>query len=439
MKLFRHSVLVVIIVCVAALGSGAVIASPDQPASVRLAQTAQTPDEICAAADTAAPENRTFEKADQVLAEGVDYWAVICTEAGAIYLDLYQDESPITVNNFVFLAQQGFYNSTTFHRVLPGFMAQGGDPTGTGSGGPGYEFEDETSNGLVFDQVGLLAMANAGANTNGSQFFITYGLPNWLDGAHTVFGRVYQGLNTAELLTPRDPEQGPETDGAALNTVVIIEDPASVDAAPDGPPNAAHFQALFELVLAGQINELFVMNPEFTHTYDLDGLAALYGEGLADTMRTYLESKGFVGGASLVLKLGECPANPSDLPIWGLSFQIVEFSEDGVAEEVAFDDARAETLIGGGAFEAFADPADVAGRVFNRALAEVDGCGPTGRFYRLDMPYGRYLLTVDLLLDSDFVNETSEPTAAQYLGYVMQDMVLGSLSGTLDRGSSAAE
>ena len=95
----------------------------------------------------------------------------------------------------MFLAQQGYYNNTTFHRVLPGFMVQGGDPTGTGAGGPGYEFGDETDNGLVFDQYGLLAMANAGPGTNGSQFFITYGKPDWLNGNHTIFGRVFQGID----------------------------------------------------------------------------------------------------------------------------------------------------------------------------------------------------------------------------------------------------
>ncbi|MBN1316611.1 MAG: peptidylprolyl isomerase, partial [Anaerolineales bacterium] len=99
-----------------------------------------------------------------------DYQARIVSEKGEILLDLYERESLITVNNFVFLARQGYYDNTTFHRVIEDFMVQGGDPTGTGSGGPGYQFEDETENGLTFDQAGILAMANAGANTNGSQF-----------------------------------------------------------------------------------------------------------------------------------------------------------------------------------------------------------------------------------------------------------------------------
>jgi cyclophilin family peptidyl-prolyl cis-trans isomerase len=400
----------------AVFGSG-VSASSDQPAALRPAQTGQTPDEICAAADSAAPANRTFDQAGQVLADGVDYWAIICTAAGAIVVDLFEQDAPLTVNNFVFLAQQGYYNSTTFHRVLPGFMAQGGDPTGTGSGGPGYEFADETSNGLIFDRFGLLAMANAGPNTNGSQFFITYGKPNWLDGAHTVFGSVYQGLNAAELLQPRDPQQGPDYDGAALNTVVIIEDPASVVVTPDAPPDVAHFQALLDLVITWQINTLFVKDDALSHTFDLEGIAsawqATYGPELGDYIRSYLSDKGFVGSAALVLPISECPATAADLPIWGLAFYIAEFAKDGTPQQVAFDNARADQLVEAGVFEAYIDPADLGGRVFSATLAEGEGCGPNGASYRLELPYGRYLLTVDLLLDTDFVSDNTEPTAAQ--------------------------
>ena len=176
------------------------------PGGIASAQGAQTPAEICAAAtaSVAEPETREFAAAEDVLKEGVDYWTVLCTGAGPIYLDLYETESPLTVNNFVFLAGQGYYNNTTFHRVLPGFMAQGGDPTGTGAGGPGYTFEDETANGLVFDTYGLLAMANAGANTNGSQFFITHVPTPWLDGKHSVFGQVVKGQDVVDKIEQGD-------------------------------------------------------------------------------------------------------------------------------------------------------------------------------------------------------------------------------------------
>lgn len=121
------------------------------------------------------------------------YTATITTTKGDIVLDLYAKEAPVTVNNFVFLAKENFYNGIVFHRVIPDFMIQGGDPTGSGSGGPGYQFEDEvnpTKNPHKFDGPGILAMANAGPATNGSQFFITHKETPWLNGKHTIFGKV---------------------------------------------------------------------------------------------------------------------------------------------------------------------------------------------------------------------------------------------------------
>ena len=116
------------------------------------------------------------------------YSADIDTDLGTMVFRLFADEAPITVNNFVFLARQGFYDGTVFHRVIKDFMAQGGDPTGTGTGGPGYRFEDEFHPKLRHDKAGTLSMANAGPNTNGSQFFITHVPTPWLDGKHSVFG-----------------------------------------------------------------------------------------------------------------------------------------------------------------------------------------------------------------------------------------------------------
>jgi cyclophilin family peptidyl-prolyl cis-trans isomerase/tetratricopeptide (TPR) repeat protein len=151
------------------------------------------------------------------------YQATIVTEKGNIVVELYADRAPNTVNNFVFLAREGFYDNTTFHRVIPGFMAQGGDPTGTGTGGPGYTFADEFDPTLVHDGPGVLSMANAGPNTNGSQFFITYEATPWLDGKHSVFGRVIEGMDVLESLTPRDPQQSPSFEGDTILTIVIQE------------------------------------------------------------------------------------------------------------------------------------------------------------------------------------------------------------------------
>jgi cyclophilin family peptidyl-prolyl cis-trans isomerase len=143
---------------------------------------------------------------------------------GEFTAELFDDQAPKTVNNFVFLARQGYYNGTTFHRVIEGFMAQGGDPTGTGSGGPGYQFEDEIDPDLTFDKPGLLAMANAGPNTNGSQFFITYDATPHLNGLHTIFGQVIEGMDVVNGLTRRDPQQNPTFEGDVIETITITEE-----------------------------------------------------------------------------------------------------------------------------------------------------------------------------------------------------------------------
>ena len=121
------------------------------------------------------------------------FTAVFELERGTIVCELFAKEAPKTVNNFVFLAQEGFYDGTKFHRVIANFMIQGGDPEGTGRGGPGYKFADEFAHNPRRHQVGSLSMANSGPNTNGSQFFITHIVTNWLDGKHTVFGQVISG------------------------------------------------------------------------------------------------------------------------------------------------------------------------------------------------------------------------------------------------------
>ena len=128
------------------------------------------------------------------------YTARLKTEKGDIVVELYADRAPLTVENFVNLARAGFYDGTTFHRVIRGFMAQGGDPTGTGTGGPGYEFGDEFHPSLRHDGPGILSMANAGAGTNGSQFFITHGATPHLDDRHSVFGRVTEGMDVVEKI-----------------------------------------------------------------------------------------------------------------------------------------------------------------------------------------------------------------------------------------------
>lgn len=138
------------------------------------------------------------------------YEAVIKTEKGDMRFRLFDDRAPLTVNNFVNLAQAGFYDDTMFHRVLDNFMAQAGDPTGTGTGGPGYRFADEVDNDLTFDRRGLLAMANSGPATNGSQFFITFVPTPHLNGGHTIFGELIEGDDVLAAIDLRNPNTASE-------------------------------------------------------------------------------------------------------------------------------------------------------------------------------------------------------------------------------------
>lgn len=133
------------------------------------------------------------------------YSATLNTDKGDIVLELFADKAPATVNNFIFLAREGLYDGTIFHRVIPEFMVQGGDPTGTGRGGPGYRFLDEFHPSLKHDKPGVLSMANAGPGTNGSQFFITYAPTPHLNNKHSVFGQVISGMDVLLSIPERDP------------------------------------------------------------------------------------------------------------------------------------------------------------------------------------------------------------------------------------------
>ena len=151
------------------------------------------------------------------------YTATIKTEKGDIVIKLYDDEAPITVNSFVYLAEKGFFDGVTFHRVLHDFVAQAGDPSGTGISGSGYEFRDEIVSTLTYDEAGMVGMANAGANTNGSQFFITYVPTTQLTGKYTIFGKVIEGMDVLAKLTERDPQNNPDAPAGDKILSITIE------------------------------------------------------------------------------------------------------------------------------------------------------------------------------------------------------------------------
>lgn len=257
--------------------------------------TRQTPDEICASAPNPAPEpaTREYTQPEQVLETGVDYAAVLCTESGAVYVDLFETLAPLTVNSFVFLSQNGFYNNTTFHRVLADFMAQGGDPTGTGSGGPGYTVLDEYVAYMTFDRPWLLATANSNnrdagrTDTNGSQFFITTVVTDWLNYNHTIFGEVLSGQDVVAGLRLRDP-QTDTTPGAALNTIVIVTDPNSVISGfePPAPATRADFE---EALTALEGLDWAARDVENTGVFDADVVVSRLPESIQADATAFFE------------------------------------------------------------------------------------------------------------------------------------------------------
>ncbi len=208
-------------------------AAEEAPAEVAVAEQVPAPEVV---AEGAASALDPLARADMYTAPPtmtIDtskfYYATLKTGRGDIKVQLFADSAPETVNNFVFLAREGYYNNTIFHRVLEGFMAQAGDPTGTGMGGPGYQFADEIVSSVNFDRPGLLAMANSGPGTNGSQFFITFAATDWLNGLHTIFGEVIEGqeiLNQITRVDPSAPAPGVAPD--TLYTVLIEETDESI-------------------------------------------------------------------------------------------------------------------------------------------------------------------------------------------------------------------
>jgi cyclophilin family peptidyl-prolyl cis-trans isomerase len=220
MRYFLGIMVITILACQA-------LAPTSQPDVVEQAATEPAADmpaleNSCAIFDSI-PTAEQYNQPPMKIEPSKQYFATFkMAKGGEFVVQLYPDKAPITVNSFVFLACKKFYDGTTFHRVLEGFMAQGGDPTGTGMGGPGYEFVNEDSD-LTFDKAGVVAMANAGPDTNGSQFFITFQETPHLNGGYTIFGQVIEGMDVVYGITRRDPQQNPSFEGDSIESVTISE------------------------------------------------------------------------------------------------------------------------------------------------------------------------------------------------------------------------
>ena len=194
------------------------------PAVAPPAADSQPVDDAPVVEDAPQVELMQFDAAPPMTIDtSVTYLATVkMAKGGEFIIEFYADKAPITVNSFIFLAREGYFDGVTFHRVLEDFMAQGGDPTGTGMAGPGYEFVNEDSD-LTFDKTGVVAMANAGRDTNGSQFFITFGPVPQLNGGYTIFGQVTEGMDVVNSITRRDPQRNPSFIGDVIESITISE------------------------------------------------------------------------------------------------------------------------------------------------------------------------------------------------------------------------
>ncbi|MEM7345357.1 MAG: peptidylprolyl isomerase, partial [Chloroflexota bacterium] len=167
--------------------------------------------------------DRWYSEPEVVINPDKSYIATIETESGDVVIELFPDTAPTNVNSFAFLAQEGWYEGISFHRVLPDFMAQGGDPTGTGVGFPGYRCGDEVTAFRTFEKEGVVALANSGPNSNGSQFFITYGPTPQLNAGFTIIGQVIEGMDVVRGITPRDPQANPDFVGDTILNIRVEE------------------------------------------------------------------------------------------------------------------------------------------------------------------------------------------------------------------------
>ncbi|MEM7735334.1 MAG: peptidylprolyl isomerase [Deinococcota bacterium] len=209
-------------------------------------------------------QQQAFDAPEDVLVEGTDYVALMITNKGSMLIDLFEEQTPETVNSFVFLGRNQYYDGIVFHRVLEDFMAQTGDPTGTGTGGPGYEFDDEIVEGLSHDGKGVLSMANSGPGTNGSQFFLTFVETPWLDGRHTVFGEVIEGEAVLDDIQRIDPNQP----SAIVSPTDTLADLAEQGVELAGEPDQT-VEAYLETSLGAA--------PDIGQTFDIDGITGVAG------------------------------------------------------------------------------------------------------------------------------------------------------------------
>ncbi len=381
-------------------------------ASTLAAQDAQSPQELC---DAAAPAEQTmmqFAAAEDVLQPEADYRAILCASAGAIYVDLYESLTPHTVNNFVFLAGQGYYDSTTFHRVIPDFMAQAGDPTGSGSGGPGYQFQDEPVGFLTFDRPGLLAMANAGPGTNGSQFFITTVPTPHLNHKHTIFGDVLVGQALVEAIDERDPATS-SSPGETLHTVLIITNHSLVDNSDVvalEPATPEQVVGAIEAFASGMPPSL-PFNEESSGLFSTEQVAETVSADLREAYAEYAASYGHQYRYRVEIKNAGCDSN---IYFSSLGYQVDVFDSSLSAVD-ALRDPLTQRLLESQGFTL-----DV-----NTYTKDASTCaGEDGLRAMAVYPIGRFVVNIDVLLGKRLLEQAG----------VSAQTVLADLSRQIEQG-----
>ncbi len=368
---------------------------------------AQTPVEICeAVGEVETAETLSYQTPEVVLEDGLDYYAVFCTEAGAIYIDLLEEYTPLTVNNFVFLAQNGYYNNTTFHRVIEDFMAQGGDPTATGGGGPGYQFADEFLPFLSFDGAGWLAMANAGPGTNGSQFFITTAPTPHLDFRHTIFGYVVEGQETVDNITLRDPMTATEP-GTALNTVVIITDSDSVISAQEPPAGASQedVETAISVIPEAVPPEILEVDEVRSGVFSTEDVVAAAPEAVQDDLSAYLERHNHQYRATSRLNALDCGLDENQPFFASISYTLDKYASRADAAAALADEALSALTLAEG-FSDSDEREDITHTVYStptEACGSEDGVRALTRWQR-----GRYVITAEATLPSGLPVETDD-------------------------------
>lgn len=379
-----------------------------------------TPNQLCETAqpNIVTPETRRFNQAEQVLEEGIDYRAIFCTEKGAIYVDLFEQYTPITVNNFVFLAESGYYNNSIFHRVIAGFMAQAGDPVGNpaGTGGPGYQFEDEVRPFLGMSNAGWLAMANAGAGTNGSQFFLTRDATTWLHGKHTVFGKVLEGQDVIDSLTNVEGTG----QGDALHTILIVTDPSLVESSfeAEAIPSAADVQGIIEGFFEGDDTLQQVDGYAYT---DIESAVGAFEGAATTTLQRLYETHGFQFDAGGFWVAAQCAENPV---LQGLGFSLIDWGTASNAADFLSDVGLDEFLTANGfsAQSGVSDDFEVAGYpdglIYEAPISEI--CDSPSTRYLLIWNQERFTLTIDIVvLDGVIPSNQIIPIILQNVGYAL--------------------